>query len=80
MEPLVVFGAGLVVYCGYLAIKDEICDFNRWYAKRTASARKKNAATRAVRRVARAVSGRDRVYEGNRRCACGGRLPEPLSR
>ncbi|MBP1752872.1 MAG: hypothetical protein H6Q57_1708 [Geobacteraceae bacterium] len=26
MEPLVIFGAGLVMYCGYLAILDEMRD------------------------------------------------------
>lgn len=26
MEPLVIFGAGLVMYCGYLAIMDEMRD------------------------------------------------------
>ncbi|HKZ17887.1 MAG TPA: hypothetical protein VJ161_10550 [Geobacteraceae bacterium] len=80
MEPLVVFGGGLVVYCGYLALMDEICDIKRWYAKRTASSRRRSAASRAMRSVARAVSGRDGGYEGNTRCACAGRLPAPMPR
>jgi hypothetical protein len=33
MEPLVLFGAGLVVYCGYLALLDEMHDIRRSYAK-----------------------------------------------
>ena len=48
MEPLVVFGGGLVVYCGYLALMDEIDDIRRWYAKRTASSRSRSSASRAV--------------------------------
>jgi hypothetical protein len=80
MEPLVVFGVGLVVYCGYLAIREDIGDFKRWYAKRTASSKSRNAASQAVRKVARLVSAEGRGYERNRRCSCGGRLPAPLSR
>jgi hypothetical protein len=41
MEPLVLFGVGLVVYCGYLALQDEICDIRRSHAKSRAKCGRK---------------------------------------
>jgi hypothetical protein len=38
MEPLVVFGVILVVYCGYLAILDSVSD---WTTRRLASPAKR---------------------------------------
>ncbi len=71
MEPLVLFAAGLVVYCGYLALIDEIRDFRSSFAKDGAKCRRKISA--AVRRAARPA----RIQgEGKGRCADGvfGRL------
>ena len=41
MEPLVLFGAGMVVYCGYLAIMDEVADMKRSFAKSGVKSRRK---------------------------------------
>ncbi len=41
MEPLVIFGAGLVVYCGYLAILDTTY---AWRTDRVKAATKRKAA------------------------------------
>ncbi len=43
MEPLVIFGAGLVVYCGYLSIVDEIRVWKKSYARLRIPDRKKTA-------------------------------------
>ena len=48
MEPLVIFGAGLVVYCGYLALLDSckawrVC--RKVCAVKRAPAKKRHAAT-----------------------------------
>ena len=52
MEPLVIFSAGLVVYCGYLAILDCI---KGWRVCRLVT-----AAKRAPTKKRHAVSGRQR--------------------
>lgn len=72
MEPLVVFGAGLVIYCGYLAVMDEIRDAKRCYAKRKAPCGAR--AAKAARKSARPVVAKDEVYAGNSGYARGGRL------
>jgi hypothetical protein len=41
MEPLVIFGAGLVAYCGYLAILDT---GYAWRTNRAKTAQKREAA------------------------------------
>lgn len=41
MEPLVIFGAGLVVYCGYLAVLDSC---TAWKACRKESAARRTPA------------------------------------
>jgi hypothetical protein len=43
MEPLVLFGAGLVVYCGYLAVMDEVTDLKRSLARSGVKRRQKAA-------------------------------------
>lgn len=60
MEPLVLFGVGLVVYCGYLALLDEIQDFRRSYAKSRAKCGRK-AMERGKRTVRAASSSRFEV-------------------
>lgn len=52
MEPLVIFSAGLVVYCGYLAILDS--------TKTWRVCRMETAAKRAPAKKRHAVSGRQR--------------------
>jgi hypothetical protein len=78
MEPLVIFGAGLVIYCGYLAAVDEISDFKKCYAKRKASCG--NRTARAARKNARPIAARGGAYEGNSAYARGGRLLVPQAR
>lgn len=50
MEPLVIFGAGLVVYCGYLSLMDEISAWKKSHARQRVTERKKTA--KAARNVA----------------------------
>jgi len=52
MEPLVIFGAGLVVYCGYLAMLDS--------TKAWRTCRMETAAKRASTKKQRVISGRRR--------------------
>ncbi len=78
MEPLVVFGAGLVIYCGYVAAIDEIRLFKRCYAKHRASCRIRTA--RAVKKPARPVAARSRAAAGNPGYARGCRLLVPQAR
>lgn len=58
MEPLVIFGAILVVYCGYLAILDTVCSWRtgRVKAIRRKPAKKRTAAVTTTRRP-RALAG-----------------------
>lgn len=78
MEPLVVFGAGLVIYCGYLAVMDEIRDAKRCFAKRKAPCG--TGAARPSRKPARPVAAKGAAYGGNSGYACGGRLLAPQAR
>ena len=68
MEPLVLFGAGLVVYCGYLAFMDEVADMKRSFAKSGVKCRRKHTwkAKRSVRKVPDCGAG----YAGNRGYDC----------
>ena len=69
MEPLVLFGAGLVVYCGYLAFMDEVADMKRSFAKSGAKSRRK--VTGKEKRSARNVPASGAGYAGNRGYDCG---------
>ncbi len=80
MEPLVIFGAGLVMYCGYLAVMDEINDVRGWCAKRAQTRKSKTQAARSARAATRPVSGKDRGYERTGGYACSGALPAPQAR
>ncbi len=72
MEPLVIFGAGLVVYCGYLAIVDEIQVLKKSYAIRQIAIRKKSR--NSARETVKPVTENIRHYKGNRRYAGNGSL------
>ncbi len=50
MEPMVIFGAGLVVYCGYLSLQDALRDWQRERGGKCAAGAKK--ASHAARRPA----------------------------
>lgn len=50
MEPLVIFGAGLVIYCGYLALLDSSKTWRAW--------RLETAAKRAPAKKRRVVPAR----------------------
>ncbi len=78
MEPLVVFGAGLVIYCGYLAAMDEIRDLKRCWAKRRASCGA--GTTKVAKKTARPVPARGVAFAGNPACGRGGRLLVPQLR
>jgi len=52
MEPLVIFGAGLVIYCGYLALLDS--------CKAWRVCRKECAVKRAPAKKLQAAAGRHR--------------------
>ena len=52
MEPLVIFGAGLVIYCGYLALLDSS---KAWKADRSMCAAKRTPAKKR-----QAAAGRQR--------------------
>lgn len=78
MEPLVVFGAGLVIYCGYLAAIDEIRDLKKCCAKRRASCRAGTA--KVAKKAARPVAARGGAYAGNSAYSRGGRLLVPQAR
>lgn len=56
MEPIVVFGAGLVLYCGFLAVVDAARDAGRGRAKAAIPSR--NRLRPALRRSSCAVPGR----------------------
>jgi hypothetical protein len=60
MEPLVLFGAGLVVYCGYLAVMDEVADLKRCLAKNGVKRRQKDAVKgkRATRNIMGSGAGK----------------------
>jgi hypothetical protein len=68
MEPLVLFGAGLVVYCGYLAFMDEVADMKRSFAKCGVKNRRKD--TVKVKSSALKVPDCGAVYAGSRRYDC----------
>jgi hypothetical protein len=72
MEPLVIFGAGLVVYCGYLSIVDEIRVLKKSYARRRVSNWKKSA--KSARKAITPLTTNERHYKGNRRYAGNGGL------
>jgi len=72
MEPLVIFGAGLVIYCGYLAAIDEIRDFKRCYSRHKASRGTRMA--KSAKNHARPVAAKGGAYAGNPAYARGGRL------
>lgn len=69
MEPLVLFGAGLVIYCGYLAFMDEVADVKRSFAKSGAKNRRKIIGKE--KRLARNVPAGGAAYAGNRGYDCG---------
>jgi hypothetical protein len=69
MEPLVLFGAGLVVYCGYLAIMDEVAAMKRSFAKSGEKSRRKNTGKEKC--LARNVPARGAAYAGSRGYDCG---------
>jgi len=68
MEPLVLFGAGLVIYCGYLAFLDEVADMKRNFAKSGVKSRRKD--TGKVKRSTRNVPDSGKGYAGNRGYDC----------
>lgn len=71
MEPMVIFSAGLVVFCGYIALVDAIHDrqISRVVAKKEA------AGKRRIR-----TKGRRLIFSVPRReGGGGGRLPGPLT-
>ena len=45
MEPMVVFSAGLVLYCGYIFIKETFSDFQRYRSKAVNAAGEKRSVT-----------------------------------
>jgi hypothetical protein len=51
MEPIVVVAAGLVIYCGYLAVLDELKD---WRRSRTVRTRRGVRSSRASRKEVKA--------------------------
>ncbi|MDD2321506.1 MAG: hypothetical protein PHO83_15790 [Geobacteraceae bacterium] len=60
MEPLVIFGAILVVYCGYLAILDTTCTWRTARLKTAAKrkpAKKRTATVSAGHRRPRTMAG-----------------------
>jgi hypothetical protein len=75
MEPLVVFGAGLVAYCGWLAILDEIRVLKKWYERRAAA-----AGPARSRSTVRGVSVRKGISRERPRFVGGTVLPEPVTR
>jgi hypothetical protein len=60
MEPLVIFGAGLVIYCGYLAILDEMRDlaYLRECLKNKIARKRKILKASKVSRINRPLSMR----------------------
>ena len=71
MEPMVIFSAGLVVYCGYLALIDAIRDGER--DKETAQdAAKESGAVPAARSGATSATSR-------RAGGAAARWPRPLT-
>ncbi len=62
MEPMVIFGAALVVYCGYIALADALRDLRR--GRPTAS-----GETAAIRRRRPAV--RRPIFSASRRAGGG---------
>ncbi len=64
MEPLVIFGAGLVVYCGYLTIMDEIRAWKKGEARQRISVRKTTVKT--ARHAALPLFERGRKNVANR--------------
>ncbi len=72
MEPLVVFGAGLVIYCGYLAALDEIRVFKRCYAKRRTLC--STRASKTAKGRVRPVAAKGAACAGSSGYTCGGRL------
>lgn len=72
MEPLVIFGVGLVIYCGYLAAMDEMRDLKRCYARHMASRGAKTA--KAAKKHARPVAAKGGAYAGSQAYARGGRF------
>jgi hypothetical protein len=65
MEPLVIFGAGLVVYCGYLSIMDEIRVLKKSYAARRISYKIKSLKT--TRKGVAPFYAKELELKGNRR-------------
>jgi hypothetical protein len=71
MEPMVIFSAGLVVFCGYIALVDAV---NDWHGGRVA-AKKENGGKRQIRTVRRRLT-----FSAQRRAGGGGRhWPRPLT-
>ncbi|HTP66536.1 MAG TPA: hypothetical protein VMJ66_14175 [Geobacteraceae bacterium] len=58
MEPMVIFGAGLVIYCGYIAVVDAVSDLQRGKA----IVAKEAVEKRRVRAV-----GRRLIFSASRR-------------
>ena len=68
MEPLVFFGAALVVYCGYITINDEVRGLRK--ARTSQAAEKTEAAKKAPSPALFSARGRAG--------GAGGRWPAPL--
>lgn len=66
MEPLVIFGAGLVIYCGYLSLLDSSRSWQAW--------RLETAAKRAPAKKRRAVP----VRQQRPRATAGTAVGRPL--
>jgi len=59
MEPLVIFGAGLVIYCGYLTLLDSSKAWRAWRLETTAKCApaKKRRAVPARQQRPRSAAG-----------------------
>jgi hypothetical protein len=71
MEPMVIFSAGLVMYCGYIALVDVVRDGWCGKVKAERSDRKKRRTRAAKERVIAAAAGRGG--------GGGGHWPRPLA-
>ncbi len=72
MEPMVIFSAGLVVFCGYIALMDAAHDQRR---SRAAIAKKEAAEKRRIRKVRQRLIFSAPHREGG----AGERWPGPLT-
>lgn len=71
MEPMVIFSAGLVIYCGILALADALRDMRRGAFKGKSGARGRSPVDSGKRRV---------IFSARRRGGAGGaHWPRPLA-